>query len=177
MMRRRTLLKQLFVLSAGLTLVPACREDRAKAGFLYKNITIDPDQEAMLASLAETIIPKTSTPGARDISAHLFVLKMMDDCSSKEEHASFMEGMKSFAAAAKNAAGASFGELSETKRKAFLEGLDQRRDEKDPAVSFYQTVKKRTIQAYTSSEFFLTKVQVYELVPGRYHGCVPVKAA
>jgi hypothetical protein len=67
--------------------------------------------------------------------------------------------------------------LSESKRKVFLEGLDQRRDEKDPAVSFYQTVKERTIQAYTSSEFFLTKVQVYELVPARYHGCVPVKAA
>lgn len=177
MMRRRTLLKQLFVLSAGLTLVPACREDRAKAGFLYKNIKVDPDQEAMLAGLAEAIIPKTATPGARDISAHLFVLKMIDDCRSADDQRGFMEGLKAFDAAAKKSGGEVFVKLDAEKKQSFLQGLDKDKEDTRPEAKFYQSVKKLVIQAYTSSEFFLTKVQVYELVPGRYHGCVPVKAA
>jgi hypothetical protein len=40
---------------------------------------------------------------------------------------------------------------------------------------FYATVKRLTILAYSSSQYFLTKVQVYELVPGRWQGCIPVK--
>jgi hypothetical protein len=39
---------------------------------------------------------------------------------------------------------------------------------------FFNTTKGLTIQSYIASEYFLTKVQVYELIPGRYHGCVPV---
>ena len=34
-----------------------------------------------------------------------------------------------------------------------------------------------TLQAFTGSQYYLTKVRVYEMAPGRFHGCVPVKAA
>lgn len=175
-MRRRTLIKHLFVVSAGMALVPACREDRAKAGFLYKNLKIGPDEEALLAELAEAIIPKTTTPGAKDISAHLFALKMMDDCRSADEQQAFLDGLRAFSESAEDSAGRSFEAMDAAQRKKFLGGLEQQGDKKDPAAAFYHTMKRLTIQAYTSSEFFLTKVQVYEMVPGRYHGCVPVKA-
>jgi hypothetical protein len=176
-MRRRTLLKQLMMVSAGMSLVPACLEDRAKASFLYKNLQVGADEEAMLAELAETIIPKTSTPGAKDISAHLFVLKMVDDCRSAEEQKKFMDGLRAFDAAAEKSGGRHFSKMSKEEKQAFLQTLEAGKEGDGPEISFYQSVKKLTIQAYTSSEFFLTKVQVYELVPGRYHGCVPVKAA
>jgi hypothetical protein len=176
-MRRRTLLKQLFMVSAGMSLVPACMEDRAKASFLYKNLQVGADEEAMLAELAETIIPQTNTPGAKDVSAHLFVLKMVDDCRSAEEQKKFMDGLRAFSEAAKKSGGSSFFKMSKEERQSFLQTLEARKEGEGPEGLFYQSVKKLTIQAYTSSEFFLTKVQVYELVPGRYHGCVPVKAA
>jgi hypothetical protein len=76
---RRTVLKQMVFTSAGLLLIPSCMDDRSKASILVKNFSITTDQEAMLAELTESIIPKTSTPGAKDIYAHLFVLKMVDD--------------------------------------------------------------------------------------------------
>ena len=148
-------------------------EDRSKSSILLKNLQISADQEKLLAELSETIIPKTSTPGAKDIGAHLFVLKMMDDCRSREDQDKFLEGMKAFE---KNA-GRNFTSAGPAERARILETLNGDKEGKDPAAAFYKTMKRLTIQAYTSSEYFLTKVQVYELVPGRYHGCVPVKAS
>ncbi len=48
----------------------------------------------MLAELAETILPKTDTPGAKDLAAHLFALKMVDDCYTKTNQEKYMKGMK-----------------------------------------------------------------------------------
>jgi hypothetical protein len=56
-----------------------------------------------------------------------------------------------------------------------LQAIDGGKTPGDELNFFYSTTKKQTILAYTSSSWFLTKVQVYELVPGRFHGCVPVQ--
>ncbi len=75
---RRTLLKQAFFITVGASLLPSCMHDKSKASVILKNIPIDSDQEKMLASVSETILPTTDTPGAKEIGAHLFVLKMVD---------------------------------------------------------------------------------------------------
>jgi hypothetical protein len=139
---------------------------------LLKNIAVGSDDEAMLAELSETIIPKTTSPGAKDISAHLFVLKMVDDCTKKEDQEIFIKGMSEFKAFCKTNAGKDFVKCNLEERKKLLTDLIVKKDEENNLNAFFKTVKRFTIQAYTSSEFFLTKVQVYELVPGRYHGCV-----
>ena len=58
-------------------------------------------------------------------------------------------------------------------RLAALDGVQK--DDNSDLHFFYSNVKRFTVQAYTTSQYFLTKVQVYELVPGRYHGCIPIK--
>lgn len=176
-MNRRTAFKQLLFVSAGAALIPACMEDKSKASILLKNFSISANQEQLLAALAETIIPKTDTPGATDISAHLFALKMLDDCSSKEDQEKFVKGLATFESLAKKESGKSFTEATAAERSKLLTQLEAQKDaaQKDEAAQFYSKMKGLTIQAYTSSQFYLTKVQVYELIPGRYHGCVPVK--
>ena len=173
MINRRTLLKQFVVLGAGMAIIPSCLSDKSKSSILLKKIKISSDDEMMLAELCETIIPKTTTPGAKDISTHLFVLKMVDDCTSKEEQEKFTSGLAAFNALCKTSAGKHFAACNKEERKAILQQLVAVKDAASAPAAFLKTVKRYTIQAYTSSEFFLTKVQVYELVPGRYHGCVP----
>lgn len=174
---RRSAIKQFLFVSAGMALVPSCLQDNSKPAIELKNFKINADQEILLAELSEAIIPKTTTPGAKDIQAHRFALKMLDDCRTKEEQLQFMEGMSAFEKEAGKISGKPFVKQSAEERKAVLQDLEKRLDSKEDAVGFYKTIKRLTIQAYTSSQFFLTEVQVYELVPGRYHGCVPVKAA
>ncbi len=172
---RRSVLKQMVYVSAGMFIFPSCMQDRSKASILVKNFTINTDQEAMLAELTESIIPKTSTPGAKDIYAHLFLLKMMDDCHSREDQEKYVKGLKAFDAFTNDKLGRSFLEADAKQRATVLEELEKNKGVNDEKTYFYNTSKRYTIQAYSSSEFYLTNVQVYEMVPSRYHGCVPVK--
>ena len=136
---------------------------------------MDGDQEKMMAELCEAIIPATDTPGAKDISAHLFALMMVDDCLTKEEQQKFVAGLKAFEQKTKKDFNKAYLDLSPAQKESLLKELEAANPAKEDTAFFYSTVKKLTIRAYTTSKFFLTKVQVYELVPGRWHGSVPVK--
>lgn len=174
-MQRRTLLKQMLCVAGGVVFLPSCLHHTGKASILLKQLSIDGDQEALLAALSETIIPTTDTPGAKDVFAHLFALMMVDDCYNKEDQQKFTGGLKAFEAKTKKDFNKSFVDLSPTEKEGLLTQLEANKGAKDDLSFFYAATKKLTIQAYTTSKYYLTKVQVYELVPGRYHGCVPVK--
>lgn len=189
---RRTALKQFLVISAGAALLPSCLQDRAKSTILLKNFQIGAHEETSLAELAETIIPATSTPGAKDISAHLFALKMLDDCYTPEDREKFLKGLQQLDETARTTSGQSFIKCTPAQREALIGGIESRvaaagsSVKGSPAATggsasstseldfCYSVMKRLTILAYSSSQFFLTKVHVYELVPGRYRGCVPV---
>ncbi len=170
------MVKQLLLATGAYLLLPACAENKDRTSVELKNLKIDGDQEQLMAELAETILPKTDTPGAKDLNATLFTLLMIDDCMDKDGQKKFVRGMKDFEKAAKSKLGTDFVEAPADRRLAFVTAQDQNKEESDLHF-FYSTVKRYTVQAYTTSQYFLTKVQVYELVPGRYHGCVPLKPA
>ena len=169
---RRHALRQLACASIGMALIPSCMEDKSKGSMLLKHLRISAEEEAMLAELCEIILPKTGTPGAKDISAHLFVLTMVDDCSSADQQQRFKKGMEEFRSLCTKTTGKSLIDCTAEERTSITQAIASASDQED-LMLFLDTVKRRTIQAYTSSEFFLTKVHVYELVPGRYRGCVP----
>lgn len=176
MVNRRSAIRQLFCISAGALILPACMEDKTKSSLLLKKMHIDARQEKLLEELTESILPATSTPGAKDIYAHLFVLKMLDDCYNDADQKRFVKGMEQFDKKAKSELETSFVKASPVQRQTLLQMLESGKDSKDDLAYFYSTTKGLTIQAYTTSEFYLTRVHVYEMVPSRYHGCVPVKA-
>jgi hypothetical protein len=97
---------------------------------------------------------------------------MIDECSNKENQDSFINGMKAFNEFNQQTIAKNFSDANQEERITVLKKILLIKDEKSPVLTFFNDLKKRTIQAYTSSEFFLSKVQVYELIPGRYHGCV-----
>lgn len=174
-MNRRCAIQHLLTLTGGVLLLHSCMEDRSKASFLLTNYTLTAEQETLLAELAEAIIPKTKTPGAKDIYAHQFAMKMIDDCTSKEDRARFLNGLQTFSEKAKKATGTDFQKAEVAKRDAFLNELNNRKEEEESDEKFfYKRMKNLTIRAYTSSTFYLTKVQPYELVPARWTGCVSV---
>jgi hypothetical protein len=176
MLDRRTAIKQFVFASAGIALLPSCMQDTGKASILLKNINISGEQEKMLAELCESIIPKTDTPGAKDISAHLFALKMADDCAKKEDQQKFMKGLKAFEQTTKDTFKKSFPECTPQQRQQLLSKLESSKDPNDDVTMFYGAMKSLTIEAYTTSQFYLTKVHVYKLVPGTFKGCVPISA-
>lgn len=178
-----------------VTMLPSCLNDsKGKPIVALKTLKIDADQENLVTNLAETILPKTTTPGAKDLGINLFVFKMLDDCANKEQQDTFMTGLKDFDAAVNKQYEHSFNDCTTQERTAFITDLekqskagahmgkkgvtkkhDDKIDETPKLQTFYWMVKGQTIFGYTTSKYFMTKQIVYELVPGRYNAMFPVK--
>ncbi|MCX6205342.1 MAG: gluconate 2-dehydrogenase subunit 3 family protein [Bacteroidetes bacterium] len=169
---RRSLLKQLLFVSATAAFAPSCLLDKHKTGIPLKHMTVSPEQEAAFASLLATIIPETDTPGAASMHADLFAWKMLDDCSPKSEQDKILKGLNELNLTSQTKFGQFFNRLTEDQRIQIVTDLESNKDKSNSLVAFYRQSKGLALHAYTSSEFYLTKVQVYEQIPGRFHGCV-----
>lgn|ERR1035438_3302570 len=173
-MDRRSAIRCSLAVTAGIFLMPSCIQEKKKPSVALKNMDISGDQESLLADLAETIIPKTSTPGAKDISSHLFALMMVDDCYDPDAQKKFVSGLAQFESISKTKFGSSFTKCTQLQKEDLLKAMESKTGISDEALSFYNSMKRLTIQSFTTSQYFLTKIHVYELVPARFHGCVPV---
>src|SRR4051812_33961669 len=177
MPNRRVAIQQLLVIWAGVALLPSCLQNEQKVSIPLKTIRIDADDESMLADLAETILPKTDSPGAKEISAHLFALKMVDDCYTKANQEKYVQGMKDFELYVTKKTGKAFTEINLSERQAIVAELDRQKSAESGMGYFYQSTKKLTVQAYTTCEYYLTKIRGYNIIPGKFQGCIPLKTA
>jgi hypothetical protein len=180
-MNRRIALKQLGFITAGVALLPGCVKEAARpASIALKNIKSSGNQEARLADVAETLIPATDMPGAKAMNVPQFVLRMVDDCQPIEAQKDFEKGIAEFEQAVDKKYGKSFEALSVSDRQAFLKELDvaaraeREKDNMSPVSKFYALTRRYTIQGFTSSEYVLTKVLPYNMIPGKFIGCVPI---
>ena len=164
-------------MAGGLALLPSCLRDSGKSTIALKNIDITLDQENELAEIAETIIPRTSTPGAKELKLHLYVLKMLDDCYEEKDQQQFKEGLSQFSGLITDQYSKSFGKLSAQQQKSALLALENGKTNSPELTSFYKIMKDRTIDGYLNSKYVMTKLIIWELVPGRYNGYFPVKSA
>jgi hypothetical protein len=172
---RRTAIRQLALISAGAALLPSCFHEQTGKGISFSHFKVNDDEQQLLEKLTTTLIPTTDTPGAKEVSADRFVWKMLDDCATREDRSKFLNGLQQFDAAAKAKGGKPFAGLEPAGREALLSAIEAKKLPDEELNFFYTTTKRLTILAYSSSPYFLTKVQVYQLVPGRWQGCVPVK--
>ncbi len=132
-------------------------------------------QDALLADVAETILPATDTPGAKALNVHQFIQKMITDCFEPTAQETLKKGLAAVEEKARATYGKSFAEGDATQRTTLLSGLNA---SEDPTLkSFYSTVKNLTIRGYMTSEYVMTNLTKFEFAPGRYHGCVPVTAS
>lgn len=174
LVHRRALLKNFLIVAGGVLVLPACVQEKSKASILLKNMEVDAGEEALLAEVSETIIPATEAPGAKDLYTHLFALKMLDDCSSKKEQQAFLKGLKELNDFSRKTADKTFTNATPAQREQVLLAIEKE-DAPEDLKTFYKKLKGLTIQAYVTSKFYLTEVQPYELIPGNFKGCAPVK--
>jgi hypothetical protein len=173
-MKRRTVIKYLFVVAGGAAVLPSCVQKQSKASLLLKNLDINADQENTLAEFAETLIPASATPGAKDTYAHLYALRILDDCFEKEAQQTFMKGLNDVETMMKKDHGSTFLNATAAQRAEMLTALENKKAS-DDALQFYKLMKNLTIQGYLTSKPVLGDIFHYELVPGRYNGAYPVK--
>ena len=145
----------------------------------YKPVFLTVDQARLVGEIAEVIIPKTDTPGAKDAGVPSFIDLILKDAFTKEDQDRFLKGLQEFEDETKKAYGDSFVEMDPEKQKEMVKKIH------DPAIAkaktpegkekpFILTVKELTLLGFFTSEPGATKVLQYEPVPGAYHGCLPL---
>jgi hypothetical protein len=180
-MERRTALKQLMLITSGAILLPACVKNIKQVSIDLKNLKLSSDQEALLAEITETIIPGTETPGAKDLGLHQFVLQMVDDCFEPEQQQTFLSGLSLFEESTEQKFGDSFASLEKGQRENMLRELDliktgdNEAEKEKPLNTFYAITKELTVRGYMTSEYVMTNQLYYNMIPGRFQGCVEIK--
>ena len=85
--------------------------------------TLSFSEEATLAEIVETIIPETSTPGAKSLKVHQFAMRMINDCYGEAAQKGLKEGLMTTDIASKLAHGKVFAEIAPAQRLELLKKL------------------------------------------------------
>lgn len=139
----------------------------------------------LLTSLAETIIPATDVPGARDVGVGDFIGKMIEFCTERKEQNRFIDGLKDIQDYCINKYNRPYERCAAAEQEAVLQRWEQAGRPKNGIAgkvetrllgrSFFTLLKEYTVEGYCTSEPGATKGLVYLYIPGSYKGCLPLK--
>ena len=91
-MKRRTLIKTLGISAVGLATVPFWIDSWTAEDLPEDDGFLTGNQQLQLAELVNIIIPKTDTPGAKELGVEKFISVMVRDCYNEEVKAEFLSG-------------------------------------------------------------------------------------
>lgn len=174
---RRAALRRVAVLLGGALSAPAiagvlagCERRDLAAGFTPRALT--PEQAALMAVVAEHIIPATDTPGARGVGAPAFIDMMLAEYYAPADRERFVAGLADLDARADARCGHVFLRCDAAEQRRVLDIVD-REAFAGRGPHWFRTMKELTLLAYYTSEIGATKELRYRQVPGRFDGCVP----
>lgn len=133
------------------------------------SVEVTPAQKALLAELAEVIIPATDTPGAKAAGVEAFITRVIRDCYELEAQETFYAGLAGIDEASLEAHGKSFTALDEDQKAAIVK--DATKNDKD----FFREMKALTVTGFCTSEIGATQVLEYLPIPGKFEGDVPLQ--
>ena len=179
MMNRREALSRVAIIMGGTVLGAEAFLSGCKTN--TKGITLSQDDIAFLDEVAETIIPTTTSPGAKAAKVGDFMKVMVNDCYEEKDQTIFVDGIKKLDEASKKLNSKTFMESTPEQRKTLLESLDKEAKEyqktakpEDPK-HYFTMMKQLTLSGYFTSEIGATKALRYVAVPGKFVGSYPYK--
>ena len=172
-MNRRELLKLItattgtaMIGGAAVTLLSGCAlQPQAPLVFSAEKIVL-------LDEIAETILPRTDTPGAKDAKVGEFMAIYVTDCYTPLEQTVFHQGLIDFEESCNTAYGRSFMNLSPAEREAFVSQLDQQAyaQATQGNIQYFTMIKQLTLFGFFTSKEGGTQVLRHAPIPGRFDG-------
>ena len=142
---------------------------------------LNSSQVGLLDEVGETILPATSTPGAKAAHVGSFMAVMVRDCYPPADQKIFLNGLNKLDEDCKKQNGKGFMACDAAQRTAFLTKLDAEQkaftanQRKEDPSHYFRMIKQLTLLGFFTSEVGATKALRYLPVPGRYDGNFPYK--
>ncbi|MDZ4375561.1 MAG: gluconate 2-dehydrogenase subunit 3 family protein [Phenylobacterium sp.] len=127
-------------------------------------------QARVLDALAELIVPRTDTPGARDAGVPAYVDRTIAGYCTAGEAAEFRAMLDRLEADARTIHGAGFATLTVAQQTAIASKYDT-----GQKLSPFGRLKEVVLVGYFTSEPGATLAVRYDPIPGDYKGCIPLK--
>jgi hypothetical protein len=177
MMNRREALSRVAIIMGGTVLgaeafLSGCKTASTGISFSAADISF-------LDEVAETILPATKTPGAKEAKVGEFMKVMVTDCYEAKDQTIFMDGIKKLDEASSKANGKTFMESDAKQRHELLVALDkeakahQTAKKPEEPKHYFTMIKELTLTGFFTSEVGATKALRYVAVPGKFEGSVP----
>ena len=160
---------------AALAILQGCSAKEGAPGAATPSLKfLKADQFAVITEIAEIMIPKTDTAGAKDAGVPAFIDVVLDAVYDQESKDRFNAGYTEFATAAK-AGGTAFLEQEPAGRVALVKStLETALNGQHDPKPFILMTRELALLGYFTSQPGITQNMTYEAVPTVYHGCVPV---
>ena len=136
----------------------------------------------LLASIADTIIPRTDSPAASECLAHEFIISMVKNCSDVPTQNKFVDGLAKLESYTTGKYSKPFVECSDEQKLAVLtyfeaedrpwSGIAGKVQKRYLGTPFFPTLKRYCAKGYFSSEGGATKALRYSHIPSKYNACV-----
>jgi|Laugrefabdmm15dn_1035133.scaffolds.fasta_scaffold03268_3 hypothetical protein len=136
------------------------------------NFSLAEDQTLEL--IMGAIIPESSIPGAISLGVPNFVKTMMKDCYEVKAQQSFKNVMGDIPKLFLNENKKEISMASESEKEQFLFQLEKGKHGVE-AQKTLATLKGLTIQGYMSTEYIMVNHLNYQMAPGFFNGCAPIK--
>jgi hypothetical protein len=162
-------------------LLEACSGERSAAR--TGAATFSPNDVAFLDEVADTILPETSTPGAKAAQCGAFMALMVTDTYQDRDQQVFKNGLQQLDTACQQMHKTGFMAATPAQRLALLEQVDKeqkaymdsRAPNSDTPSHYFRMMKELTLLGYFTSEIGCKQAQRYAETPGKYDPCVPYK--
>jgi len=202
LLSRREAMQRVTVLLGGVAFVDgdrilaAIRDDSAQATTAAQGVgTFTAADVAFLDEVAETILPETSTPGAKAARTGAFMALMVTDAYTPRNQQIFRDGMRHLEETCQREHAVSFVQARSEQKLALLQRLDAERQAEldaveatlrsrapatpapssDVPVHFFRLMKELALLGYFTSEVGYRQAMRYVETPGRYDPCAPHK--
>lgn len=146
---------------------------------------ISSEEASLIAEISERIIPRTDTPGAKDVGVHKFIDIMLGEYLKPKEVEAFKAGLADVERRCRETYSKAFVDVSDREKDAIISTLASEAEAKMKAMGplnrdskmpkdFFIMAKELSLLGYFSSEKVGKEVLNYLPVPGGYSGCIPL---
>lgn len=164
-------------------LLQSCQSEATPAAEPWKPMFFTEEEGLALAEIGETMLPKTDTPGAKEVLVHEYIDQAVAICMDEEDQQKFKTGFTALLADCQASHQKSFMECDAATRLAFLNKHDKAArdfmdanpdiDDDDDDTPFFIELKQMILFGYFTSEKIGTEVTAYLPIPGGYEPCMP----
>jgi Gluconate 2-dehydrogenase subunit 3 len=173
-MERRALLKHLTLIIGGVSIAPELAA-KALANPHRALQNVPADRAALLAEMADTIIPDTDTPGAKAARVQDYIAVIVEECFPPARRTAFWADLANADAQCLQTQGKSFVDCSPAQRTAFFTQLQtEAKTHRGDTPHFFITLKDLALNGYFTSEIGATQALNYDPIPGGWIPDMPI---